>query len=138
MASRIQVFLAHRRYLPHFLVRAAVSRRSPLSYCASLQITAIIYLSAHGDGAPRGQAQGLNEHAQGLASVKPEGGGVEEVWEKGTGVDRSHRVSKQGGSRQREEWRNTDQGLTQVMMGVSTRHPRRGPPCPQTSHTYTS
>lgn len=144
MTSGIQVSHAYRRYLvskgqlgqlPHnFLVRAAVSNEGVLS----LQITTIMPVCPWRWGAPRGQAQGLNEHAQGLASVKPAGGGVEEVWAKCTGVDRSHRISKQAGSGQTEGWRNTDQGLTQVMMGVSTRDPRQGPPCPHMSHTSTS
>lgn len=94
---------AHRRYLvskgqlPHnFLVRAAVSNG-----VLSLQITTIMPVCPWRRGAPRGQAQGLNEYAQGLASVKAAGGGVEEVWAKGTGVNRSHHISKQAGSRQR-------------------------------------
>lgn len=84
--------------LPHnFLVRAAVSNEEVLS----LQITTIMPVCPWRRDAPRGQAQGLKEHAQGLASVKAAGGGVEEVWAKNTGVDRYHHISKQAGSRQR-------------------------------------
>lgn len=53
MTSGIQVSHAHRRYPHNFLVRAAVSSEGVLfPICASLQITTIICLSAHGDGVP--------------------------------------------------------------------------------------